>query len=87
MDLILLIHNEQTEDDLKVLEKSSHSNFRIYQIKLGGKKASTNIKLLINKTRTMMVLSFILKSTFSVCVSLLVDSFILKNKKASDKSN
>lgn len=73
MDLMLLIHNEHIEDDLKVLEKSSHSNFTICQIKLGGKKASVSIKLFINKTRKMMVFSFILKSTFSVCVSLLVD--------------
>lgn len=75
MDSMLLIHSEQVEDDIKVLAKSSHSNFRI---KLGGKKASVSIKLLINKTRKMMWFSFILKRIFLfVCLFwLIVDSFI-----------
>lgn len=40
MDSMLLVHNEQVEDDVKVLEKNSHSNFRIYQTKLGEKSLS-----------------------------------------------
>lgn len=72
MDLMLLVRSEQVEDDIKVLEKGTHSNFRIFQIKLGGKKPQS-IKLFINRTRKMMVFSFILKSAFSVHVSLLID--------------
>lgn len=46
MDSVLLIHSEQVEDDIKVLEKSSHSSFRICQMKLGGEKGLSEHKII-----------------------------------------